>query len=86
MNEDYAPVAKMYGFEVVRYTCEKVFAPLARAAFNLDRPGQKESVRANKMNADSAPVAENLDATSWMVGRENLLARVLYIQTLGTEK
>ena len=24
MNEDYAPVAKMYGFEVVRYTCEKV--------------------------------------------------------------
>jgi hypothetical protein len=38
------------------------------------------------MNADSDPVAENLDATSWMVGRENLLARVLYIQTLGTER
>jgi zeaxanthin glucosyltransferase len=28
----YAPVAKMHGIEVVTYTCEKVFAPLTRAA------------------------------------------------------
>jgi zeaxanthin glucosyltransferase len=28
----YAPVAKMHGIEVVNYTCEKVFAPLTRAA------------------------------------------------------
>ncbi len=29
----YAPVAKLHGFEVVQYTCAKVFAPLTRAAF-----------------------------------------------------
>jgi zeaxanthin glucosyltransferase len=47
MNEGYAPVAKMHGFEVVRYTCEKVFAPLARAAFkHLQRTLEETGVEA----------------------------------------
>jgi zeaxanthin glucosyltransferase len=32
MDKAYSPVAKMHGLEVVKYTCERVFAPLARAA------------------------------------------------------
>jgi zeaxanthin glucosyltransferase len=32
LGEAYAPVATMHGIEVVNYTCEKVFAPLTRAA------------------------------------------------------
>ncbi len=39
MTEAYAPVAKMHGFEVVKYTCHMVFAPLTRAA--LKRLPQK---------------------------------------------
>ena len=35
MTEAYAPVAKMHGFEVVRYSCEKVFPLLARAGSEL---------------------------------------------------
>ena len=31
MAEVYAPVAKMHGFEVARYSCEKIFPLLARA-------------------------------------------------------
>ena len=47
MAEAYAPVAKMHGFEVVRYTCEKVFSPLARAAFkHLQRKLEETGVEA----------------------------------------
>jgi zeaxanthin glucosyltransferase len=42
MTEAYAPVAKMHGFEVVKYTCQMIFAPLTRAA--LKRLPQKLEV------------------------------------------
>ncbi len=47
MNEAYAPVAKMHGFEAVRYTCEKVFSPLTRAALkHLQRKLEETGVEA----------------------------------------
>lgn len=47
MTEAYAPVAKMHGFEVVRYSCAKVLPPLARAAFkHLQRTLEETGVEA----------------------------------------
>lgn len=47
MTEAYAPVAKMHGFEVVRYSCAKMIPPLARAAFqHLQRTLEETGVAA----------------------------------------
>ena len=47
MTEAYAPVAKMHGFGVVRYSCAKVIPPLARAAFqHLQRTLEETDVAA----------------------------------------
>jgi zeaxanthin glucosyltransferase len=51
LAEAYAPVAKMHGMEVVTYTCEKVFAPLARAALkHLPQALEKTGVEALVMD------------------------------------
>jgi zeaxanthin glucosyltransferase len=51
LAEAYAPVAKMHGIEVVTYTCEKLFAPLTRAALK-HLPKTLEEIRVEALVMD----------------------------------